>query len=103
MYCRTYLIQDVMTRLFWISQESISASISKISAIIRDRLPVPQRTHKVTDRLSEVCPARGILGGDCAGMRGGSLGDGRHGIVFFGRRVVFGVFLVQFFDVMPEL
>ena len=46
MYCRTYLIQDVMTRLFWISQESISASISKISAIIRDRLPIPQRIHK---------------------------------------------------------
>ena len=46
MYYRTYLTQDGMTRLFGITQGSISTNISKTSPVIRECLPLPQKLYK---------------------------------------------------------
>ena len=59
---RTYLTQDGTTHLFGISQGSISTNISKMSPIIRDYLPLPQKIHKqackatTMDDLKEIFP-----------------------------------------------
>ncbi len=46
MYYRTYLTQDGLTHLFGITRGSISTNIGKMSPIIRDSLPLPQKLHK---------------------------------------------------------
>ena len=46
MYYRTYLTQDGMTHLFGITQGSISTNIGKMSPVIRDILPLPQKLYK---------------------------------------------------------
>ena len=46
MYYRTYLTQDGLTHLFGITQGSISTNIGKMSPVIRDILPLPQKLYK---------------------------------------------------------
>ena len=63
MYYRTYLIQDGMTHLFGISQGSISTNIDKMSPIIRDYLPLPQKIHKQACKATTIEDLKEIFPG----------------------------------------
>ena len=54
MYYRTYLTQDGMTHLFGITQGSVSTNISKMSPVIREILPIPQKIYRQAGKAATI-------------------------------------------------